>query len=167
MRKPTPATMMSMKPERLSRRRLKGMPGSHSAWKRAPPPRRRPTPRRKERRTSPEAKTPGQGSRILLPKRPRRANPRRGRRITNRSVILPPKLGKVVKSRALPVAEDGHDEAQAHGHLGGGDGDHHEGGYLALEAIGPGEAHQGEVGGVQHELNGEKDQMAVLRVRTP
>src|SRR5690606_22039650 len=57
----------------------------------------------------------------------------------------------------LPMAEQGNDEREADGRLGGGDGHHEEGDDLPVHgALLAAEGHEGQVHRVQHDLDGEQ-----------
>src|ERR1041384_2457917 len=73
-------------------------------------------------------------------------------------LALPSHQTQVVDGQPAPQAEDGHDDGQADGHLGGGHGHDEEDERLAVvaaEAMAEGD--EGEVGGVQHQLDGHED----------
>src|SRR3569833_1272984 len=65
---------------------------------------------------------------------------------------------RVVYGRGLTASEDRHDDRQSHDDLGGGHDHHEERDDLPVEgAVHAGEAHERQVGGVQHELDAHED----------
>src|SRR4051812_17692750 len=76
--------------------------------------------------------------------------------------MLVPERGEAVDLDVAPAAEDGDDDRETHGGLGGGHGDHDErervSGQIAPHAR---EREQRDVGGVEHELDAHQDDQRV------